>query len=72
MTPDLGHDTGSTAGATLREGSAVGAEFCPGHDPRLRSKFLVRSEDGDERAVAEFLNDWSKPSGNVGVRGTRA
>jgi hypothetical protein len=43
-----------------------GGEFCPGHDAKLRGKFLARIDDGDEKAIDEFLNDWPKLSVNYG------
>lgn len=44
----------------------VSGEFLPGHDAKLRGKFLARIDDGDEKAIAEFLNDWPKLSRNYG------
>jgi hypothetical protein len=35
-----------------------GGTFRPGHDARLRSKFLDRVEDGDESAISEYLDNW--------------
>ena len=43
-----------------------GGTFRPGHDAKLRGKFLARIDDGDETAIAEFLNDWSELSRNYG------
>jgi hypothetical protein len=36
----------------------VRGEFCPGHDAKLRSKFLCRIDNGDAKAIQEYLNDW--------------
>jgi hypothetical protein len=35
-------------------------EFLPGHDAKLRGKLLTRIDDGDEKAIDEFLNEWPK------------
>ena len=47
-------------------GQPRGGEFLPGHDAKLRGKFLDRIDDGDEKAIAEFLDEWptlSEPYG---------
>ena len=36
-------------------GQPVGGEFLPGHDAKLRGKYLDRIDDGEERAINEFL-----------------
>ena len=41
-------------------GVPVRGEFLPGHDAKLRSKFLKRIDDGDEAAIVEFLTGWSR------------
>jgi hypothetical protein len=35
-----------------------GGEFRPGHDAKLRGKFLKRIDDGESAAIDEFLTDW--------------
>lgn len=40
--------------------SPMGGEFLPGHDAKLRGKFLARIDDGDESAIAEFLEEWPR------------
>lgn len=37
-----------------------GGEFKPGHDAKLRGHFLRRIDNGDEKAIAEFLNERPK------------
>ncbi len=43
-----------------------GGAFHPGHDAKLRGKYLDRIDDGDEKAIDEFLNDWPKLSRSYG------
>jgi hypothetical protein len=38
-------------------GHPRGGEFLPGHDARLRGKYLCRIDDGDEKAISEFLEE---------------
>jgi hypothetical protein len=33
-------------------------EFLPGHDAKLRNKYLCSIDDGEEKAIAEFLEKW--------------
>ena len=35
-----------------------GGTFRPGHDAKLRSKYLARIDEGDEKAIDEFLEKW--------------
>lgn len=37
-----------------------GGKFKQGHDAKLRSHFLRRIDDGDEKAIAEFLTEWPR------------
>lgn len=37
-----------------------GGEFRPGHDAKLRSKYLKRIEEGEEKAIREFLDEWPR------------
>lgn len=39
-------------------GVTRGGEFKPGHDAKLRGRFIRRIKDGDEKAIGEFLNGW--------------
>lgn len=34
-----------------------GGEFKPGHDAKLRGRFLKRIDGGDEKAISEFLTE---------------
>jgi hypothetical protein len=34
-----------------------GGEFRPGHDAKLRGQFLKRIDDGEERAIEEFITE---------------
>ena len=44
----------------------VRGEFCPGHDAKLRGKYLCRIDDGEVEAISEFLDDWPKLSRSYG------
>lgn len=39
-------------------GQPAGGEFLPGHDAKLRSKYLARIDEGERKAIYEFLDRW--------------